>query len=204
MFEVCDSLLNVGPIGNVSMGEPAFLSEEFTNNTDPDLELVTTSGHGKNGAICVLQRTIRPQVVFFFELPSCLDMWTVFGPQTETSQNQSEEDLNHAFLILSQKDSTMILQTGQEINEVDHSGFNTQDQTIYAGNLANNKYIVQVKNLCFHKIVFCKLTKLFFCADFETGSEIASRPGANSTHPSGYRISYNSRFFSGSLRNSSQ
>lgn len=48
------------------MGEPAFLSEEFTSNTDPDLELVTTSGHGKNGAICVLQRTIRPQVSFYF------------------------------------------------------------------------------------------------------------------------------------------
>ncbi|KAK6623006.1 hypothetical protein RUM43_008858 [Polyplax serrata] len=144
MFEVCDSLLNIGPCGNVSMGEPAFLSEEFSNNRDPDLELVTTSGHGKNGAICVLQRTIRPQVVTTFELPGCLDMWTVIGPQTESGQSQTDDDLSHAFLILSQKDSTMILQTGQEINEVDHSGFNTQGPTIYAGNLANNKYIVQV------------------------------------------------------------
>ena len=37
------------------MGEPAFLSEEFSNLVDPDLELVTTSGFGKNGAISVLQ-----------------------------------------------------------------------------------------------------------------------------------------------------
>lgn len=44
------------------MGEPAFLSEEFSNNTDPDVELVTTSGYGKNGALCVLQRSVRPQV----------------------------------------------------------------------------------------------------------------------------------------------
>lgn len=44
------------------MGEPAFLSEEFSNLQDPDIELVTTSGHGKNGALCVLQRSIRPQV----------------------------------------------------------------------------------------------------------------------------------------------
>ena len=28
-FDVCDSLLNLGPCGNVAMGEPAFLSEEF-------------------------------------------------------------------------------------------------------------------------------------------------------------------------------
>ena len=31
-FEVCDSLLNIGPCGNVSMGEPSFLSEEFATN----------------------------------------------------------------------------------------------------------------------------------------------------------------------------
>lgn len=46
------------------MGEPAFLSEEFLHNQDPDVELVTTSGYGKNGALCVLQRSIRPQVIF--------------------------------------------------------------------------------------------------------------------------------------------
>lgn len=40
------------------MGEPAFLSEEFSNRIDPDLELVTTSGYNKNGAISVLQVTI--------------------------------------------------------------------------------------------------------------------------------------------------
>jgi cleavage and polyadenylation specificity factor subunit 1 len=63
-FEVCDSLLNIGPCGNVSMGEPAFLSEEFAAavKADPDVELVTTSGHGKNGALCVLQQSVRPQV----------------------------------------------------------------------------------------------------------------------------------------------
>lgn len=44
------------------MGEPAFLSEEFAHNQNPDVELVTTSGYGKNGALCVLQRSIRPQV----------------------------------------------------------------------------------------------------------------------------------------------
>lgn len=45
------------------MGEPAFLSEEFSHSQDPDVELVTTSGYGKNGALCVLQCCIRPQVI---------------------------------------------------------------------------------------------------------------------------------------------
>lgn len=96
-FEVCDSLLNIGPCGNVSLGEPAFLSEEFASNQDLDVELVTTAGYGKNGALCVLQHSIKPQIVTTFTLPGCVNMWTV-----------CKNDEKHAFLILSQEDSTMV------------------------------------------------------------------------------------------------
>jgi len=139
-FEVCDSLLNIGPCGYVSMGEPAFLSEEFsTNSPDPDIELVTTAGYGKNGALCVLQKTVRPQVVTTFELPGCQDMWTVFGPNAVQGTNTE-----HAYLLLSRKESSMVLQTGQEINELDSSGFKTNEPTIFAGNIGGNSHIVQV------------------------------------------------------------
>lgn len=79
----------------------------------------------------------------------------------------------HGFLILSREDSTMvgngdfrslpeqhelhtdcvvnfvcvcgqILQTGQEIMELDTSGFATQGPTVYAGNIGDDKYIIQV------------------------------------------------------------
>ena len=45
-----------------------------TNSPDPDIELVSTAGYGKNGALCVLQKTIRPQVslsvqVYFQDIP---------------------------------------------------------------------------------------------------------------------------------------
>ncbi|KAJ8302607.1 hypothetical protein KUTeg_019003 [Tegillarca granosa] len=161
-FEVCDNIWNIAPCGNIVMGEPAFLSEEFVGQDDPDLELVTTSGYGKNGAISVLQRSIRPQVVTTFELPGCLDMWTVRGINNDTKSNdevKKEEKLSegdeeketkveiengHSFLILSREDSSMILQTGQDIMELDHSGFSTQTPTIFAGNIGDNKYIVQV------------------------------------------------------------
>lgn len=99
VFEVCDSLLNIGPCGQVSMGEPAFLSEEYSGNIEHDVELVTTSGYGKNGAICILQRSVRPQIVTTFELPGCVDMWTVFGPDDENY---------HSFLILTKEESTMV------------------------------------------------------------------------------------------------
>ncbi|XP_061753334.1 cleavage and polyadenylation specificity factor subunit 1 isoform X2 [Nerophis ophidion] len=182
-FEVCDSILNIGPCVNGSMGEPAFLSEEFQGNAEPDLEVVVCSGFGKNGALSVLQRSIRPQVVTTFELPGCHDMWTVIsceakekaakseesddkaekemgedkgeedkkeeeeGKKTEEEQKETplEDDAKkHGFLILSREDSTMILQTGQEIMELDTSGFATQGPTVFAGNIGDNKYIIQV------------------------------------------------------------
>lgn len=50
----------------------------------------------------------------------------------------------HTYLILSQADSTMVLQTGQEITELDTSGFATQAPTVFAGNMMKGRYIVQV------------------------------------------------------------
>ncbi|ESO86522.1 hypothetical protein LOTGIDRAFT_128853 [Lottia gigantea] len=150
-FEVCDNIWNIAPCGQIEMGEPAFLSEEFGNSVDPDLELVTTSGYGKNGALSVLQRSIRPQVVTTFELPDCVDMWTVFNQQDDEQQvgDESEDSPKpikggHSFLILSRPDSSMVLQTGNEIMELDHSGFSTQSPTVFAGNIGDNKYILQV------------------------------------------------------------
>uniref|UniRef100_A0A4W6BTU9 Cleavage and polyadenylation specificity factor subunit 1 n=1 Tax=Lates calcarifer TaxID=8187 RepID=A0A4W6BTU9_LATCA len=148
-FEVCDSILNIGPCANASMGEPAFLSEEFQSNPEPDLEVVVCSGFGKNGALSVLQRSIRPQVVTTFELPGCHDMWTEKEEKEKEEEEKAEPPLEddtkkHGFLILSREDSTMILQTGQEIMELDTSGFATQGPTVFAGNIGDNKYIIQV------------------------------------------------------------
>ncbi|XP_074427899.1 LOW QUALITY PROTEIN: cleavage and polyadenylation specificity factor subunit 1, partial [Larus michahellis] len=163
-FEVCDSILNIGPCANAAMGEPAFLSEEFQSSPEPDLEIVLCSGYGKNGALSVLQKSIRPQVVTTFELPGCYDMWTVVAPQKKEEPDEAaageaaekeasppdppeEEGKRHGFLILSREDSTMILQTGQEIMELDTSGFATQGPTVFAGNIGDNRYIVQVSPL---------------------------------------------------------
>ncbi|RWS28719.1 Cleavage and polyadenylation specificity factor subunit 1-like protein [Leptotrombidium deliense] len=140
-IEVCDTIINVGPCGQICMGEPAFLSDEFSYNKDPQIELVTTSGYGKNGALSVLQRTVRPQIVTTFELPNCTDMWTVYGPNKGSAENESK---HHDFLILSRADTTMVLQTGVEMNELDHSGFSSQNETLFVGNIGCNQYIVQV------------------------------------------------------------
>ena len=135
-FEVCDSIANIAPCGKMVMGEPAFISEEFTLSKAPQVELVTTSGFGKNGALSLLQRSIRPQIVTTLELPNCTDIWSVFSP------HESAE--HHSYLIISRNDSTMVFQAATEINELDQSGFSTQTRTIIAANIGDNKFIVQI------------------------------------------------------------
>jgi len=83
----------------MTLGEPAFLSDDFTALEDPDLELVTTSGHAKNGALCVLQRSIRPQIVTTIPIPSLKDLWTVFLPNGSN---------NHGLIVVSQEIQTIV------------------------------------------------------------------------------------------------
>ncbi len=77
-----------------------------------------------------------------FELPGCKDMWTVHGGGQE--EDTKDDPAGHAFLILSRPDSTMVLQTGQEINELDRSGFHTAGPTVLCGNVGDGKMVVQV------------------------------------------------------------
>jgi hypothetical protein len=53
------------------------LAPQYIDKERFDLELVTCSGRGKNGALCVLQRGVRPQVLGTFHLSGKRAMWTV-------------------------------------------------------------------------------------------------------------------------------
>lgn len=141
-FEVCDSVLNIAPIGYMTVGERCTDDDDGLDqikdpNTKPDLEIVTSSGHGKNGALCVLQNSINPQIITSFGLSGCRDVWTVLD-------ESSVKDPNHAFMVLSQDSSTMILRTGAEINEIENTGFCSAQTTVHVGNIGNNHYIAQI------------------------------------------------------------
>ncbi|KAF9822498.1 hypothetical protein SFRURICE_006581 [Spodoptera frugiperda] len=53
----------------------------------PLLELVACSGRGKNGALTVLQRAVRPQLITSFNLPGCIDMWSILGEPGEGARD---------------------------------------------------------------------------------------------------------------------
>ena len=47
-----------------------------------------------------------------------------------------------------------VLQTGQEITELDSSGFVTSSPTVFAGNIGEKKYILQV-SVCIRTCILC-------------------------------------------------
>lgn len=146
IFEVCDSLCNLAPIGFMAVGERAHAEEhpddEIENaKRDPskmELEVVTSTGYGKNGALCVLHNILRPKMITSFELSGCLDLWTVID------DSQTRRENCHTFMILTQRTSTMVLRTGDEISDIHNTGFACNTPTIHVGNLGSNRFIVQV------------------------------------------------------------
>eukprot|EP00123_Amoebidium_parasiticum_P016813 comp23593_c0_seq1/m.40045 comp23593_c0_seq1/g.40045 ORF comp23593_c0_seq1/g.40045 comp23593_c0_seq1/m.40045 type:complete len:1411 (-) comp23593_c0_seq1:334-4566(-) len=148
-FKVCDSLLNIGPVRQLCLGEPAFLSEEYISKERHDLEIVTCSGYGKNGSLCVLQRSIRPQVLSTFNLGQNRAMWTLHDVPSPVADPSSLRDAAtdlpyHQYLVISSEDDTMALSTGEELKEIESPGLMTFGPTVHMGNLGGVKYIVQL------------------------------------------------------------
>eukprot|EP00099_Drosophila_melanogaster_P025688 NP_725397.1 cleavage and polyadenylation specificity factor 160, isoform B [Drosophila melanogaster] len=147
IFEVCDSLMNVAPINYMCAGERVEFEEDGVtlrphaeSLQDLKIELVAATGHSKNGALSVFVNCINPQIITSFELDGCLDVWTVFDDATKKSSRNDQHD----FMLLSQRNSTLVLQTGQEINEIENTGFTVNQPTIFVGNLGQQRFIVQV------------------------------------------------------------
>lgn len=150
-FTVRDSLINVGPVKDFSNG--------LRINADPNasgvakqsnFELVCCSGHGKNGALCVLQKSIRPEMITQESLPGCKGVWTVYHKNTrnqivDCSKMADDDDEYHAYLIISLESRTMILQTASNLEEVtENVDYYTQGSTIAAGNLFGRRRVIQV------------------------------------------------------------
>lgn len=69
--------------------------------------------------------------------------WYVTGPVFEL---RLRFDFLQYLLNVYFSKNQQILETGQEMNELDHSGFSTQTTTIFAGNIGGDRYIVQVSD----------------------------------------------------------
>ncbi|KAK4363423.1 hypothetical protein RND71_018664 [Anisodus tanguticus] len=176
-FAVRDSLINVGPLKDFSYGlrinadlNATGIAKQSNYELDilhcpwhkvrncPPLvvcclivdQQVCCSGHGKNGSLCVLQQSIRPEMITQEALPGCKGIWTVYHKNTRTHLNESsrvadEEDEYHAYLIISLETRTMVLQTANNLEEVtENVDYYVQGTTLAAGNLFGRRRVIQV------------------------------------------------------------
>ncbi|KAJ4706167.1 Cleavage and polyadenylation specificity factor subunit 1 [Melia azedarach] len=150
-FAVRDSLVNVGPLKDFSYGLRINADASATGiSKQSNYELVCCSGHGKNGALCVLRQSVRPEMITEVELPGCKGIWTVYHKSSrshnaDSSRMAAYDDEYHAYLIISLEARTMVLETADLLTEVTESvDYYVQGRTIAAGNLFGRRRVVQV------------------------------------------------------------
>ncbi|VAH25301.1 unnamed protein product [Triticum turgidum subsp. durum] len=143
-YVVRDKLINVGPLKDFSYGLRVNADANATGNAkQSNYELVCCSGHGKNGALSVLQQSIRPDLITEVELPSCRGIWTVYYKSSRA--HTTEDNEYHAYLIISLENRTMVLETGDDLGEVTETvDYYVQGATIAAGNLFGRRRVIQV------------------------------------------------------------
>lgn len=153
-FAVRDSLINVGPLKDFSYGLRMNADANATGIAkQSNYELVCCSGHGKNGSLCVLRQSIRPEMITEVELPGCKGIWTVYhkngrGHNADFSKMAADDNEYHAYLIISLEARTMVLETADLLTEVTESvDYFVQGRTIAAGNLFGRRRVVQVFEL---------------------------------------------------------
>ncbi|KAL8091794.1 hypothetical protein AgCh_034160 [Apium graveolens] len=150
-FTVRDSLINVGPLKDFSYGLRINADHNATGIAkQSNYELVCCSGHGKNGALCVLQQSIRPEVITQEPIPGCKGLWTVYHKTSrshtiDSSKMTSDDDEYHAYLIISLESRTMVLQTVNNLEEVtENVDYYVQGSTVAAGNLFGRLRVIQI------------------------------------------------------------
>ncbi|KAL8161796.1 hypothetical protein V2J09_013285 [Rumex salicifolius] len=150
-FAVRDTLINIGPLKDFAYSLRINANPSATGVAkQSNYELVSCSGHGKNGALCILQRSIRPEMITEVELPGCKGMWTVYHKSSRSHGSDAlrptvDDDEYHAYLIISLENRTMVLETADLLGEVTESvDYYVQGSTIAAGNLFGRRRVVQL------------------------------------------------------------
>ncbi|CEF98575.1 Cleavage/polyadenylation specificity factor, A subunit, C-terminal [Ostreococcus tauri] len=140
-FKVKDSLLGVAPVVDITVGASAPVGTDTAERT----ELVTACGQGKNGALAILTRGVQPELVTEVEagtLPTLQGLWALHD-RKEGTREVREPFHNH--LLLSMKSSTMIMETGEELQEVSASlEFITDQATLAAANFFGHFCSLQI------------------------------------------------------------
>lgn len=108
-----DSLPNAGPIADAAIGRCGQLPTDDTAQLPvavPPTEVVAVAGAGHTGALCIMQRGIRPFVVTELPMAGIVGAWHVAF--------SAPDNPSAGFLVLSSERATRVLATGDGLAEV--------------------------------------------------------------------------------------
>ena len=173
-FSVRDSVLGISPVIDLTVGASA----SVRGDVEQRAELVAACGHGKNGALAVLQRGIQPELVTEVEagtLPGLRGTWTVYRASDVSSQTSSSSSPPfHSYLVIALASSTMVLETGEELKEVSEQvEMVTDTRTVCCGNVFASSLtrIVQVHPKGVRVLDGAKMTQAFSTNDLAPSSD---------------------------------
>ncbi|KAI8903088.1 CPSF A subunit region-domain-containing protein [Gorgonomyces haynaldii] len=118
-YKIMDAVLVNGPIKDMTIGYPSIKTQFQFEQEHLSLEIVACSGDGTTGTLSVFQNTVRPNVLMSFALASVEAMWSV-----------GLEGFDK-YLFLSRKESTFVLLTGDDLDEMPNCPFYTSGPTLH-------------------------------------------------------------------------
>jgi cleavage and polyadenylation specificity factor subunit 1 len=167
VFQIHDSLVNIAPIIDTTLGKAAFSPDSDdkrnTEGVKSDLELVTAVGKGSGGSLAIINKNIQPKVIGRFEFPEARGIWTLSAKRpttkglptskekTEVSGDYSEDAQYDRLMIVSKalEDDTEV----SDVYALTPAGFEAltgtefepaAGSTVEAGTLGNGMRVIQV------------------------------------------------------------
>ncbi|QDZ23267.1 subunit 1 of cleavage and polyadenylation specificity factor [Chloropicon primus] len=165
---VCDRLSNLGPI------------QDMVNiNTNPkkkeDIALAAAVGYGKHGGVAILSQNWRYESLLKIDLADIKFLRTVYSEEGDAKKSQGSA--YHAYLVLSTSESTMILETKEELELVTEKvNFVTEHPTICVGNLKARERIAQVYKKGVRIMVGTKVAQDISCKEILSSTKLEGDP----------------------------
>ncbi|OXV09323.1 hypothetical protein Egran_02911 [Elaphomyces granulatus] len=150
-FRLYDTLPNIGPIRDITLGKS--IKNSIAQNLTAELQLVSAYGSDKSGGLCILNREVDPFVINSFELDGAEAVWSVRVSETKVKASSIGGTFRKAehYVIFSRsksadKEESVVYTTADKILQPFKAPeFNpNEDCTVDVGTLANGSRVVQV------------------------------------------------------------
>lgn len=142
-FRVHDSMLNVGPLNNVTFVSHSSSSQK---SQDEGLEILATSGKGRGAGLTSFRSKIQPKWLDESDIPGASAVWTI---KPKSSEEDDLEDFDRFLIVSLTADGNEMSKAysvnGTQLEEVNDTDFDPEaGKTIEVGTLNEGSRMVQV------------------------------------------------------------